>query len=181
MEKENKKDIKQEEDKAKEANKANKEHETKHHEESFKEQAEKNAALAEEYKDKWYRVTAEYDNYRKRTQTERATAYLDGQTDAIKKILVIGDNLERGLAFDLDEKTKQGLQLIFRQYNEVIKNLGLEEINPVGEKFDPNFAEAVMQEEAKDGEEEGTVKTVFRKGYKLKDKVVRYAQVVVVK
>lgn len=147
----------------------------------FKEEAEKNAKLAEEYKDKWYRVTAEYDNYRKRTQTERANAYLDGQLDAIKKILVIGDNLERGLSFELDEKTAQGLQLIYKQYTEVIKNLGLEEINPVGEKFDPNISEAVMQEEAKDGEEEGTIKTVFMKGYKLKDKVVRYAQVVVVK
>ncbi len=147
----------------------------------YKALAEQNQKLAEEYKDKWYRTTAEYENYRKRTQTERAQAYSNGQTDAVKKILAIGDNLERAITFNVDEKSKEGLELILKQYKDVAVNLGLTEIDPTGKPFDPNEAEAVMQAEAENGEESGTVKTTFLKGYKLGDKIIRYAQVVVIK
>ena len=81
----------------------------------------------------------------------------------------------------LDEKTAEGIKKIIEKYNETLKGLEVEEINPVGEVFDPNIAEAVMQAPADDGQEPDTVKQVFQKGYKLKDKIIRYAKVCVVK
>ena len=97
------------------------------------------------------------------------------------KILPVGDNLERALMMGLDEKTEEGIRGILRKYGETLKSMDIEEINPAGEKFDPNVAEAVMQVEPKEGDESETVKQVFEKGYKLKDKIIRYAKVSVVK
>jgi len=71
--------------------------------------------------------------------------------------------------------------MVIKQYGEILKNIGVEEINPVGQKFDPNFAEAVMQVDAEEGEESETVKQVFLKGYSSNGKIIRYAQVVVIK
>ena len=97
------------------------------------------------------------------------------------QVLAVGDNLDRALSFELDEKTKEGVKNIKRQFDDVLKSLEVEEINPVGEPFDVNVAEAVMQVEGADGEKSDTVKQVFLKGYKIKDKVIRYAKVSVIK
>ena len=85
------------------------------------------------------------------------------------------------LNMGLDEKTAQGIKLLVKKYAEILKSVEIEEINPVGEVFDPNFAEAIMQVEGAEGEESDTVKQVFQKGYKIKDKVIRYAKVSVIK
>ena len=139
------------------------------------------AAQAADFKDKWYRTAAEFDNYRKRNAETRKNALEEGKADAVKKILFIGDNVERALGFEIDEKTKEGLTMLLRQFDEVIANLGLEKIDPKGEAFDPNLHEAIFTKDAEEGQESGTVDSVFLKGYKMGDKIIRYAQVVVIK
>ncbi len=136
---------------------------------------------SEKFKDNWYRTTAEFENYKKRNQDLRKTSYQEGKIDAIKNILVIGDTLDRALSMDIDEKSKQGIELIQKQFIETMKALGVEEINPIGETFTPETAEAIATLDGGDGEESGTIKQVYKKGYKLADKTIRYAQVVVVK
>ncbi|MBR2322920.1 MAG: nucleotide exchange factor GrpE [Clostridia bacterium] len=131
-------------------------------------------------KDSWLRCAADFENFKKRNQDTRINAYKEGKFDIVKKILVVGDTLDRALSMDLDDKTKDGLKMIVRSFSETLESEGITEINPVGEKFDPNTQEAVMQVPKSDGEEEGTVKQVFLKGYKQGDKVIRYAQVVVI-
>ncbi len=136
---------------------------------------------ADDFKDKWMRNVAEFDNYKKRNARLWQDAFNEGASSVILQVLTVGDNLERALNFELDEKTKEGVKNIKRQFDETLKGLEVEEINPVGESFDPNFCEAVMQVEGADGEQSDTVKQVFLKGYKIKDKIIRYAKVSVIK
>ena len=136
-------------------------------------------AEAEESTRKWYAVTAEYENYRRRTQNQAAQRYADGRNDVIASLFPIGDNLERALLSCADENTKQGLDMVLKAYKKVLEGEGIEEINPVGEPFDATYAEAIMAMPAADGEESGIVKQVYVKGYKKGDKVLRYAQVIV--
>lgn len=142
---------------------------------------EESEKKAEEYKQGWYRSAAEFENYRKRHANERAQAYADGQADVIKSILVIGDNLERAMQSVPDEKTAEGIAMMIRQFAETLANLNVKAVDPVGEIFDPSLHEAVHQVEAEEGEESGRIKSVFRKGYELGGKILRYAQVVVIK
>ena len=135
----------------------------------------------EEYKDKWVRNVAEFDNYKKRTANQWSEGFNEGIASVIIKILPVGDNLDWALSLGLDEKTTEGIKKIRAKFDDTLKDLEIEEINPLGQPFDPNFAEAVMQAEGSDGEESGTVKQVFQKGYKKKDKIIRYATVSVVK
>ena len=138
-------------------------------------------AQADEFKDKWMRNVAEFDNYKKRNAKVWQDAFNEGASSVVLQILTVGDNLDRALTFDLDEKTKEGVKNIKRQFEDTLKSLEVEEINPVGEPFDVNVAEAVMQVEGADGEQSDTVKQVFLKGYKIKDKIIRYAKVSVIK
>ena len=153
----------------------------KHENEELNKKIEELTKQADDYKDKWYRTAAEFDNFKKRNNEIRRNAYDEGKTDTIKKILFVGDTVERALSYGLDEKTEEGMKLLLRQYGEILTNLGLEEINPVGEKFDPAIAEAIFTKDAEEGQESGTVESVFLKGYKLGGKIIRYAQVVVIK
>ncbi len=148
---------------------------------AFEEKLKEANAKADEFKDKWLRSVAEFDNYKKRNAKVWQDAFSEGVTDTIKKLLPIGDNLEYALSMDLDQKTHDGLVNIKKQYDQTLQAMGVNEINPVGEIFDPNFAEAVMQVEPNEGEASDTVRQVFQKGYKLKDKIIRYAKVSVVK
>lgn len=134
---------------------------------------------AEESKRKWYAVTAEYENYRRRTQNQSAQRYQEGRNDVIAALFPIGDNLERALSTITDESTKQGVEMVLKAYKKVLEGEGVEEINPVGEPFNADVAEAIMAMPAQDGEESGIVKQVYVKGYKKGDKVLRYAQVIV--
>jgi len=135
----------------------------------------------EEYKDKWVRNVAEFDNYKKRTAGQWAEGFNEGEASIIKKILPVGDNLDWALGLGLDEKTAEGIKKIRAKFDETLAGLGIEEINPIGQPFDPNFAEAVMQVPAEEGDKPDTVKQVFQKGYKKKDKIIRYATVSVIK
>lgn len=136
---------------------------------------------AEEYKDKWMRNVAEFDNYKKRNANQWAEAYNEGIASVIKKILPVGDNLDWALTLGLDEKTAEGIKNIRRKFDDTLQSMEIEEINPIGQVFDPQIAEAVMQVPAEDGEQPDTVKQVFQKGYRKKDKIIRYATVSVVK
>ena len=136
---------------------------------------------ADDYKDKWMRNVAEFDNYKKRNAKIWTDAFNEGISSVIVKILPVGDSLDWALNMDLDEQTKEGIRGIRKKFDETLKGMDIEEINPVGEPFDPNFSEAVMQAPAEDGEQSDTVKQVFQKGYKMKDKIIRYAKVSVIK
>ena len=145
----------------------------------LQEELDKAIAESEENKRKWYAVTAEYENYRRRTQNQSAQRYQEGRNDVIASLFEIGDNLERALSACSDEQTKQGLDMILKSFKKVLEGEGVEEINPVGEPFDAAFAEAIMAMPAADGEESGIVKQVYVKGYKKGERVLRYAQVIV--
>ena len=137
---------------------------------------EKAKAEAADYKDKWMRSAAEFDNFRKRNEQTRRTAYLDGKADVLLKVFPVGDNLERAL-LTCDEQTKKGIELVLRSFKKLLEEEGIEEIDPKDEEFDPAFCEAIMSEPAAEGVEPGYVKEVFLKGYKRGDKVLRFAQV----
>ncbi len=149
-----------------------------HHAAHEKLKAELAAAKAEaaDYKDKWMRCAAEFDNFRKRNEQTRRNAYVDGTADVLLKILPVGDNLERALA-TCDEQTKKGIELVLRSFNKLLEEEGIEAIDPKDEEFDPAYCEAIMSEPAAEGVEPGYVKEVFLKGYKRGEKVLRFAQV----
>ncbi len=149
--------------------------------EQVKAELETAKAEANDYKDKWMRNVAEFDNYKKRNAKIWADAFNEGRSDVILKILPIGDNLDSALAMITDEKTAEGLKLLRRKFDEVLAGLEITEINPVGEQFDYTTSEAIMTAPAEEGETPDTVKMVFQKGYKLKDKIIRYAKVSVIK
>ncbi len=144
-------------------------------------ETDKLKAEVADYKDKWMRNVAEFDNYKKRNATIWKDAFVEGKKDTILKILPLGDNLETAINMITDEKSREGVVLLLKQFNDVLKNLGVEVIDPTGEQFNPDVAEAVMQVDGNEGEESGMVKMTFRKGYKADNKIIRYAQVSVVR
>ncbi len=145
------------------------------------EEIEKLKTDAEEYKNKWMRSVAEFDNYKKRNAKMWQDAFNEGASSIILKILPVGDNLEWALSIGLDEKTAQGIRNIKKKFDETLSSIGIEEINPVGQPFNPEEAEAVMMVEAGEGDEVDNVKQVLQKGYRMKDKIIRYAKVSVIK
>lgn len=136
-------------------------------------------ADAEESKRKWYAVTAEYENYRRRTANQSAQRYQEGRNDVMASLFPIGDNLERAMSACADENTKQGLDMVLKTFKKVLADEGIEEIDPLGQPFDATYSEAIMAMPCQDGEESGMVKQVYVKGYKKGEKVLRYAQVIV--
>lgn len=132
---------------------------------------------AADYKDKWMRTAAEFDNFRRRNNDTRRQAYLEGKSEVLLKILPVGDNLERALVSCADESTRKGLEMVLRSFRSLLESEGIEEINPKDELFDAAFCEAIMSEPAAEGVEPGYVREVFLKGYKREGKVLRYAQV----
>lgn len=145
----------------------------------LQEEYDKLLAEAEDLKRKWYSVTAEYENYRRRTQNQSAQRYAEGRNDVVSALFPIGDNLERAIASCSDENTRQGVDMVLKSFKKVLESEGVEEIDPIGQPFDASEAEAIMAMPAEDGEESGIVKQVYVKGYKKGDKVLRYAQVIV--
>lgn len=140
----------------------------------IKEAAEK---LIKEEKEKYLRLCAEYDNFRKRSQKERESLYTDIKADTLLKFLPVYDNLERALAQSTaDEAYRKGVEMIMTQFNTTLEKLGITEIEALGKTFDPNMHNAVMHiEDENFGENE--VVEVFQKGFKLNDKVIRFAMV----
>ena len=145
-----------------------------------KEQMEKMEGLAKmvaDVNDKYLRLAAEYDNYRKRTAKEKESVYGDAKADTIKPLLAVYDNLERGIAqYDEADAHRQGLELILRQFTETLTKLGVTEIEAKGQPFDPGLHNAVMHVEDETAGE-NTVVEVFQKGFMLGDKVLRFAMV----
>lgn len=141
---------------------------------------EKLSALAEDYKRKWYSVSAEYDNFRKRNAQAVARAYQDGTADAILKLLPVSDTFGYALDSAQDEKTRAGIDKVIKNFNTILASLGVEEIVlNVGDEFDESVAEAVLNFPCGEGEKPNTVKQVLKKGYKSGDRVIRFAQVAV--
>lgn len=142
---------------------------------------EKAQALAEDYKRKWYAVSAEYDNYRKRNQTAVSQAYANGASEAVLKLLPVADNFGYALDSASDEKTKAGIDKVIKSFLTILGSLGVEQIAVnAGDKFDESVMEAVLDFPCEEGEEPNTVKQILKQGYRLKDgKVIRFAQVAV--
>lgn len=134
-------------------------------------------ASLKEQEDKYLRLLAEYDNYRKRSQKEKENAWTTAKADTAKEFLPVYDNLERALKQETtDEAYAKGVQMIMTQLKTVLEKLGIEEIPALGETFDPNFHNAVMHMED-DSLGENTVAEVFQTGFKIGDKVIRHAMV----
>ncbi len=143
-----------------------------------KEIEELNAKLTEQ-NDKYLRLMAEYENYRKRTDKEKASRYSDAYVDALNLILPLVDNVDRAVSYATDDSDlAKGVLLLKKQLDDVLTKAGVEEIKAEGEQFDPELHNAVMHE---DDETlgENVVKTVLQKGYKRGDKILRYSMVVV--
>ena len=142
---------------------------------------EKLEAELNETKDKLLRVMAEYDNFRKRSQKEKEMAYGDTKASTIAEFLPVYDNFERAMSAettDLDS-FKKGIEMIFNQYGETFKKLGVESFGAKGDEFDPNIHNAVMHGED-DSLPENSISDVFSTGYKMGDRVIRPAIVKVV-
>ena len=134
-----------------------------------REQMEKMEGLAKS-------LAAEYDNYRKRTAKEKENLYADAKIDTIKALLGVYDNLERGLAQYGDEESphRKGLEMVFNQFKESLKKLGVETMDAAGKPFDPEKHNAVMHVED-ENYGENTVVEVLQQGFTLGDKVLRFA------
>ena len=132
-------------------------------------------ALAAE-QDKYLRLAAEYDNYRKRTAKEKESLYNDAKIDTVKALLGVYDNLERGIAQYGDEESphRKGLEMVFNQFKESLRKLGVETMDAVGQPFDPEKHNAVMHIED-ESYGENTVAEVLQQGFTLGDKVLRFA------
>ena len=131
----------------------------------------------EQQEDRFLRLAAEYDNYRKRTAKEKESLWADAKADTIQAFLPVYDNLERALKQDTsDEAYKKGVEMIMSQLKEVFAKLGVTEIAAQGQTFDPNLHNAVMHIED-ENLGENVVAQVFQAGFMLGDKVIRFAMV----
>ena len=134
------------------------------------------AACAKEH-DNYLRLAAEYDNFRKRSQKEKDNLYTQIRAETVGKFLPVFDNLERALAQETaDEAYRRGVEMIMSQFLDVLKKLGAAPVDALGQRFDPTLHNAIMHTE--DPEKgEGEIVEEFQKGFKLGDKVIRFAMV----
>ena len=145
-------------------------------------QLEEANAKTAEYLAMAQRVQADFENYRRRNESVRADAFADGRRDVATVMLPVLDNLERAVeaaSSGQDEAIRNGVELVLRQMNDVYQKLDVTPIDRLGEKFDPNLENAILQGTEEDGEP-GTVCQVLQKGYKMGDRVLRHAMVKVV-
>ena len=167
----------------KEAPKAESKHECKHHHhEAAALQAKLEAAEKknEELKNQLLRTAAEYDNYRKRSQREADQKFNDGVSHAVTQILGILDTLDMAAnAACSDENYKKGVTMTLDKAAKALETLHITEIEALNQPFDPNFMNAVQQVPPAEGQESGSVVQVYQKGYKIGDKIIRHATVVV--
>ena len=128
-------------------------------------------------RDAHLRLAADFDNFRKRSAKEKEQSYTFGKADAVEKLLPVYDNLERALQQQTtDEAFKKGVEMTMTQLVGILNGLGVEIFGQVGDVFDPNLHNAVMHTE-EEGAEENTITQVFQKGFKIGDKIVRFAMV----
>ena len=149
-------------------------------EETVEEKAPEGNPWEEKYNaehDSFLRLAAEYDNFRKRTVKEKEASYGNGRADTLAKILPIYDNLERALNQPTEDAAyKKGVEMTMNELVKVFTGLGVEIFGTVGDTFDPNLHNAVMHIDD-ESLEENTISQVFQKGFKIGDKVVRFAMV----
>ena len=152
-------------------------------EETQEVETEENEKIAEltkkcdDLNEKYMRTLAEYDNYRKRTIKEKESIYPEAKATVVSKFLDVMDNFERALnSAENKDSFYDGVVMLKKQMDDVLSSLGVEEIKAVGEEFDPTYHNAVMHVEDENyGEKE--VVEVFRKGYKIGDKIIRHTMV----
>ena len=138
---------------------------------------EAHKAALREQEDKYLRLLAEYDNYRKRSQKEKETAWTTAKADTAKEFLPVYDNLERALKQETaDEAYAKGVQMIMTQFKTTLEKLGIQEIPALGETFDPNLHNAVMHIDD-ENLGENVVAEVFQTGFQAGDKIIRHAMV----
>ena len=131
----------------------------------------------EDEKDKYLRLVAEYDNYRKRTQKEKESIYPEAVAETIKAFLPVADNFERAMAASTqDENYKKGAELTYKSLMDVFSKFNVESFGEKGDSFDPNLHNAVMHDEDDSGSE-SIISEVFQKGYKIGDRILRFAMV----
>ena len=141
------------------------------------EKMEQLAKLVSDSNDKYLRLAAEYDNYRKRTAREKENIYGDAKADTVKPFLEVYDNLVRGVAqFEEGDGHRQGMEMIAKQFLDVLAKLGVTEIEAEGQPFDPEKHNAVMHVDD-ESFGENIVAEVFQKGFMIGDKVLRFAMV----
>jgi len=143
---------------------------------ALKSEIETLKAEAKEKDDKYLRLAAEYDNFRRRSREEKDATYSSAMADTVSELLPIIDNLERAAAFDDGEKVREGLKMIASTVSASLSKLGVEAFGEPGDKFDPNLHNAVMHDED-DSERENEITDVFQKGYKKGNKIIRFAMV----
>lgn len=135
---------------------------------------------AADYLDRYQRTLAEFDNFRKRTSKEKASMYDDGVRDTVQKLIPVVDNFERAVlaTSDADKEGSlyKGMEMVLKQFTEILTSMGVEEIKAQGEAFDPNLHNAVMHIED-ENLGENVVANVLQKGYICKDKVIRPSMV----
>lgn len=146
--------------------------------EALKAELEAAEAKAKENEDKYMRTYAEYDNFRRRSRAEKEGIYADAKADAVKELLPLIDNLQRATQYTDAEKVAEGVSLILKTLPDVMGKLGVEAYGEAGETFDPNIHNAVMHEDNPE-KGDGEITAVFQQGYKMGDKIIRYAMVTV--
>jgi len=148
--------------------------------EKIKTQLEEKSKQCEEYFEKLQRTAAEFDNYKKRTAREKEALYFDAKSEVVAAFLPVVDNLERAIEAAKNatnaESLKEGIELVYRQMQDVLKKLDVEVIEAVGNEFDPNLHNAVSHIEDENYGSNVVVEE-FQKGYICKDKVIRYSMV----
>lgn len=170
MSEENKEEVKDVEEKVKNE---------EYHKGKCKEELQKKQEELEELTDRYKRVMAEFENYKKRSSKERENLYGSILGDVVEAVLPVLDNLENAAKVETkDENYKQGVELVLKQFKDVLKSKGVEEIEAIGTTFDPELHEAVssVQDESKESQE---IVQEYRKGYKFGNKVIRHSMVVV--
>lgn len=148
---------------------------------TLEEQLEAAKKEAEQYKDKYLRAVAEFDNYRKRTLKEKAELLLNGSEKAVCAFLPILDDFERAIADKTEDVNaiKEGVQIIFNKFNKTLESLGVKKIETEGKDFDVDFHEAVAMVPGMGDDKKGKVIDCIQTGYQLNDKVIRHAKVAV--
>ena len=123
------------------------------------------------------RLAAEYANFRKRTAVEKESSYNNGKADAIEKLLPVYDNLSRALAQETaDAAYKKGVEMTLNELVKILTSMGVEIIGQVGDQFDPNLHNAIMHTED-ENVAENTITQVFQQGFKMGEKIIRFAMV----
>ena len=179
----NKEVIDQEPITQEQSNEANEIEAEENKEESCIDEVAKMTEEASKWQDKYTRLSAEFDNFRKRTLKEKMDLIETAGEDIIKSVLVIMDDMDRAIeankkAEDI-EVIRTGTELIHKKLNDLLRNKGVQEIEAMGNELDTDLHEAIAKFPVEDEDKKGKVIDVAEKGYKLKDKVVRYAKVVV--